>query len=339
MVHGRTGSMGGSGHRKDISANMSNQEQRRQCLTVPGALEDVMGRIFEVQRFSIHDGPGIRTTVFLQGCPLRCLWCHNPEGMSFRPGVSFDAEKCIGCGYCFGACEQGGHKRNEAGAHVLDRSVCRGCGKCAAECYAGALEVIGREVSAGEVVREAMRDEAFYRTSGGGLTLSGGEPLAQIEFAEAILIGARAAELHCAVETSGYVEFERFRRLMPLVDLFLYDIKETDEKRHLAYTGMPAGLGVENLRALHELGAAILVRLPIVPGLNDREEHFAGVAELVKSLPRLLGVEVMPYHPMGAGKHARMGINAAMEPVAMPDDATVQGWRRKLRELGVNVVG
>lgn len=301
------------------------------------AKSGIIGQIFEIQRFSIHDGPGIRTTVFMKGCPLRCLWCHNPEGMARGPLLSFLPEKCIGCGYCFSVCPQGGHKLLD-NRHVLERGRCLACGRCAEKCYAGALERVGRDISVEDALDEVLKDKPFYETSGGGMTLSGGEPLLQIDFTAALLGQAKAAGLHCAIETCGQAEPERFDRIRPFTDLFLYDIKETDPERHLDFTGVATEGILANLRRLHDAGASVLVRLPIVPGLNDRPDHFAAIARLAAELPGLLGFEVMPYHRLGTSKLKRFGLEEdRLAAVQAPSPATVADWVRSLRALGVKV--
>ena len=297
------------------------------------------GRVFDIQRYSIHDGPGIRTTVFLKGCPLQCLWCHNPEGISPEPLLSFTPDRCINCGACVDACPNRAHAMDPQKGHVLLRDRCSVSGECASVCHSRALEIVGTDMSADDVLDRALRDRLFFETSGGGITLSGGEPLLQAAFAEALLEGAKNAGVHTAVETCGHVDFARFARVMPHTDLFLYDIKETDETLHRKHTGVAGTRILDNLRALHEAGASVLVRLPIVPGLNDRQDHFERVASIVKPLPRLLGVEVMPYHGLGAGKRRRFGMESdgSADPPS-PDQETVARWVASLRRLGVRVV-
>ncbi len=298
-----------------------------------------MGRVFDIQRFSIHDGPGIRTTVFLKGCPLRCLWCHNPESIRPEPLLSFVADKCIDCGDCVDVCSSRAHLMDGQGRHVFLREKCVACGECVGACPSGALELAGRDVSSDEVLELVLRDRLFYEASGGGVTLSGGEPLLQIEFAEALLSGAKNAGVHTAVETAGHVNFARLARVAPYTDMFLYDVKETDDALHRKFTGVPNKHILDNLRQLHDTGAHVLVRLPVVPGLNDREEHFREVARVVKPLSGLLGVEVLPYHSLGIAKRDRFGLGSdgGDDPVP-PDRETVAGWVDFLRSLGVDVI-
>jgi glycyl-radical enzyme activating protein len=299
--------------------------------------QQLTGRIFEIQRFSVHDGPGIRTTVFMKGCTLRCLWCHNPEGIDSGNVLSFLPDRCIGCGYCFRTCKRNAHKMH-GDHHVLDREACAVCGSCTEECYSRALELVGRDVTVADVLKEVLRDKPFYETSGGGMTLSGGEPLMQAEFSAELLHAAKLAGLHCAIETCGHVTQEKFMRIMADVDLFLYDIKDTNPARHHELTGATNEQVLDNLRFLHDAGAAVLVRLPIIPGLNDLEDHFQGIAGLATRLPKLLGFEIMPYHPLGTSKHFRFGTKDALGAIASPTPTMINTWVGALRGLGVNIV-
>ena len=296
------------------------------------------GRVFDIQRFSIHDGPGIRTTVFLKGCPLRCLWCHNPEGLSLAPIISFVPEKCIGCGFCFRTCRQHAHSLQD-GRHLFHRELCRSCGECTKECYTQALELIGKEMTAAEVMAQVLRDLPFYETSGGGMTLSGGEPLHQPDFALELLKAAKTAGLHCCLETSGFAAAEVLRNVCQWVDLFLFDIKETDAQRHREFTGVSNEMIFSNLRALHAAGAGIVLRLPIIPGLNARDDHFAGIAALVHELPKVKGVELMFYHPLGESKVQRFGLSDGKRArVETPNVELERYWISELERRGVWVI-
>ena len=305
----------------------------------PNTGHSELGRIFDIQRFSVHDGPGIRTTVFMKGCPLRCLWCHNPEGISTSTHLSYTPNSCIGCAACTRVCPEDAHEIDSDGRHALKRDRCVVCGRCVEECFSGALELVGREVSVAQVMDEVLRDRDFYETSGGGLTLSGGEPLAQIAFTEALLARARGEKVHTAVETCGHASEDHVLRIRELVDLFLYDLKETDGRRHREYTGVSNARILGNLKALHDAGAKIVLRLPIVPGMNDREDHFEAIAALTDALPDLCGVEIMPYHKLGASKSDRMGIAAVgQKSWRTPETEEVAGWKASLERRGVCLV-
>ena len=223
--------------------------------------------------------------------------------------------------------------------HVFLREKCTTHGNCAAVCPSKALEVVGRELTYDEVLDQVLRDQMFYETSGGGVTLSGGEPLLQIDFAEELLRGVKKASVNTAVETAGHVTFDRLARVAPYVDLFLFDIKDTNDAEHRKNTGVPNTRILQNLRELHDAGATILVRLPMIPGLNDRQDHFEGVGRLLKPLTGLLGVEVMPYHSLGISKRPRFGFEAdgGNDPEP-PSGETIAEWVATLREMGLKVL-
>jgi pyruvate formate lyase activating enzyme len=284
-----------------------------------------MGLVFDIQRFSIHDGPGIRTTVFLKGCPLRCTWCHNPESQSRAPEVFFSADKCIGCRACHAVCPHGCHRFDE-GIHVYHREDCDLCGQCLEQCAPKALERVGRSVSVDEVIEQVLRDRPFYRDDG-GLTVSGGEPMSQAGFTIALLQAAKQHQLHTCIETCGQAPWKQFADLLPLVDLFLYDLKETQAQRHLQYTGVENHLILQNLLRLDQAGAKLVLRCPLVPGVNDRPDHLAGIATVANSLHNLVAIDLLAYHALGRSKARRLGRQPA-EAVADPTPAMIEGWRQ-----------
>jgi pyruvate formate lyase activating enzyme len=271
------------------------------------------GRIFNIQRFSIHDGPGIRTTVFLKGCPARCLWCHNPESLSPWPELLLFPERCVDCGTCVRTCP-----------HGTDPAACIACGNCADACPAGARQLAGRTVSVADVMREVEADRVFFDQSGGGLTLSGGEPLAQFRFAHALLVAARAAGLSTALDTCGGGSTEALLALAPLVDTFLYDLKIADQARHRRYTGLPLEPILANLEALGARHTNIWLRVPIVPGFTDDEDCLAVTAKLAARNPGVRRVHLLPYHRTAAAKFDRLGRPYALAAVMPPDAARLR---------------
>lgn len=285
----------------------------------------MQGTIFHLQKFCVNDGPGIRTTVFLKGCPLNCLWCHNPESKSTEVEILFDGAKCMGCGQCAAVCPSGCHALTDRG-HRYHRDGCTRCTACTEGCYAGALEAAGRTVSVEAVLDEVCKDEAFYRNSGGGLTLSGGEPMAQFDFSYALLSAAKARGLHTCMETCGFAPPAHYRRIAPLVDLFLFDYKLTDSAAHRRYTGVPNEPILENLRLLDRLGAAIILRCPIIPTINDTPDHFSGIAGTANALRHVAEIQIEPYHPLGSGKSALLGKPYPLEHLTFPESSTVTCW-------------
>jgi pyruvate formate lyase activating enzyme len=253
--------------------------------------------IFDIQRYSVHDGPGIRTVVFFKGCPLRCQWCQNPESLRRSPELGFLLERCIGSGNCKSACPEGAIL---SGAKRVDRSRCTLCGDCVETCYAEALKMIGGELGADELIHEVSRDRPFYRDSGGGVTLSGGEPLLQIDFVEEFCSRCREEGLSLVVETCGAVPFDSFRRVLPFVDLFLYDVKAIDPSLHKAWTGSDNRTILSNLERLGKSGTTVVPRVPIVPGYTALSSNLDQIAaHLEGSFPE---VHVLPYHRWGESK-------------------------------------
>lgn len=264
------------------------------------------GVVFDIQRFSVDDGPGVRTTVFFKGCPLRCKWCHNPESQSKERCVAYYDHKCLHCGRCAQLCEC--HSVKD-GKHTLDRSHCIRCGKCVLSCPNVALELLGEEMTAEQVLAEVCKDEVFYRNSGGGVTFSGGEPLMQSEFLMELLQLSKQRGLHTCIETCGFASPSVLRRVAPLVDLFLFDLKETDEESHLRLTGVPLEPILSNLKLLHELGAPVILRCPIIPTINDRQEHLDAIAAIASGMENVLSVEVMAYHTLGISKYRALDMD------------------------------
>ena len=277
------------------------------------------GMVFDIEKFAVHDGPGIRTVVFLKGCPLRCVWCHNPESQLAEPEILFSPEKCIGCGWCFECCPNRCHAMEE-GRHVFRRESCVRCGKCAEKCYAGALENVGKPMSVEAVMAEVLEDRLFYDNSGGGLTLSGGEPLAQFEFTRELLAAAKKERLHTCVETCGFTEFTRLEALLPLVDLWLWDVKATGEELHRRLTGGSAAPILDNLRRMDAAGAALILRCPLIPGVNDGEAHLRHIAGLANTLKSVRRIDLEPYHPLGENKNRRLGREEGFSAPFVPED-------------------
>ncbi len=291
------------------------------------------GLIFDIQRTSMHDGPGIRTTVFFKGCPLQCLWCHNPESRSTQPQVLFNWEKCVHCFFCVEACEHGA-QQIEAGRHVMAHALCVACGTCSQSCMHDALKIIGEEWAVGGVMAEVERDRAFYENSGGGITLSGGEPMGQFDFAVEILRTCRARGIHTCLETSGFAPWRKYQEILPLVDLFLFDYKVTEPDSHRDLVGVPNELILANLDHLYRAGVAIILRCPLIPGVNDTPAHLEGIVKIAEKYPDLHGIEIMAYHDLGRDKGLRLGRAYPLEGVKSADEAIKQKWLESLAALG-----
>lgn len=294
------------------------------------------GLIFDLKKFSLHDGPGIRTTVFFKGCPLQCWWCHNPEGIRPEQELLLRPNCCIRCGACVEACPQGalsaGGEAPRAG-----EGFCTQCGACVEACYAGARELVGRWMAASEVLAEIECDAVFYDESGGGVTVSGGEPLLQPDFLRALLRGCRDRGMHTALDTCGYAPWEVLDGIREWVDLFLYDLKLLDDARHRQYTGVSNALILENLRALAERGQRIWLRVPVIPGINDGDRDVRRLGAFAAGLPHLERVDLLPYHPLARQKYSRLGFAYALPDVRAPSAERLEQIRDALAAFGLPV--
>ena len=289
---------------------------------------EIKGKIFNIQRYCTHDGPGIRTTVFLKGCPIRCAWCHNPESHAFYEEIGYNRLSCIKCGKCIEVCPNNAHfvKDNE---HLFDREKCKRCLKCVEVCPS-ALEKIGKVVTVKEVIDEVMEDKIFYKHNG-GITLSGGEPLSQPEFALALLKMAKEKGITTCIETCGFAPYEVLENIKPYVDLFLYDYKLTDANLYKKYIGVDNALILENLFKLDNSGAKIILRCPIIPNINDNEEHFNGIIKVANLLKNLVRVEIEPAHTIGDAKYLEIGCLRPNINYKTPTEQQVDSWLQLLQ--------
>ncbi len=290
------------------------------------------GTIFNIQRFSIHDGPGIRTTVFFKGCNLKCVWCHNPESISFRKEVEIYQEKCIGCGKCFVNCPHNAHYLDVNGVHHIDRSLCDGCFICTDHCYAEALVAVGQEITVEDLLKSLMTDEPYYKESGGGITFSGGECMTQIDFLFETLKACKENGLHTAVDTAGNLPWHHFEKIMPFTDLFLYDIKAADSMAHREMTGSENTLILGNLRKLSDANKRLFVRIPYIPGKNDQE--LMGIAAILKDI-KVEKVELMPFHRLGEGKYKALDLAAETNLTPIPSDKEINIAIQMLKSQGI----
>ncbi len=294
------------------------------------------GIIFDLKRYSINDGPGIRTTVFFKGCPLRCPWCHNPEGQSFFPEVILRPSRCLsGCSECISVCEPKALSKSEA-APALEREKCTLCRKCADLCPAQAIEIAGYPVGVAEVMAEVEKDRIFYEESWGGVTFSGGEPLAQPDFLSELIAACRKKDLHTAVDTCGYAPADALARAAE-ADLFLYDLKIMDEKKHDDLTGQPNSVILDNLRNLVDRGNKVIVRFPIIPGVNDDDQNVRALVAFLKDLKRISEVSLLPYHKLGLEKRRGLARKRPAGVFSTPEGHRIERIKADFESAGFTV--
>lgn len=294
-----------------------------------------MGIIFNIQRYCLHDGDGIRTTVFFKGCPLRCIWCHNPEGLSQKVSISYNKDKCTLCGRCTQLCSE---REIEGGMLSFDRSKCIACGECVNGCLYGANEIIGKEISADEVMATVLKDKIYYKTSGGGMTLSGGEPSMQEDFAIELIRKAKENGVYAFVETCGIGNRRFYEKAGELSTGFLFDIKCMDPVKHKALTGASNEKILSNLLYLFDIGAEVIIRLPMIPGINDTDEDIRAICCFLNEYEgKYRRAEIMPYHSFGAAKAERLGNeNTYLAKDATDDDKA--RWTKAFLTNGINIM-
>ena len=304
-------------------------------------------RLFEIERYALNDGPGIRSVVFFKGCPLRCLWCSNPESQNGAPSLLYRKNQCIGCGNCLQACpqdaispsvsENSAADGTQTGGIRIDRDLCDGCGACVETCYTGALSLAGGEWSVEEAMDVILKDETYYRSSGGGVTFSGGEPTSQPEGLAALAGRCRENTIHTCIETCGYFSWETVEPLLTDIDLFLYDIKHMDSDRHRELTGVGNEGILENFIRLVRSGREVIARLPIIPGANDDEANLRATADFLHSRSPGIRVDILPYHRLGNSKYPCLGMEYELPEAGPLSDGEVNRITALFRERGLSV--
>ncbi len=294
------------------------------------------GMVSNIQRYSTQDGPGIRTTVFLKGCPLNCWWCHNPEGRSGNPQVIIQESRCVLCGECIVICPTAGSNSSDEAPRKAG-AECTLCGACVDACPTGARQMTGGRRTVDEVIAEVVKDSIFYDDSGGGVTFSGGEPLMQPRYLRALLEACRARGIHTAVDTCGYAPLENLRDAVPATDLFLYDLKFMDEASHIRYTGVSNAVILANLEELGQVHGNIWLRIPIIPGLNDSEDQLDAMARFAASVPGVRQVNLLPYHRTGVQKFKRLGQNYHLPGLRPPTKEQMDSALARFSAAGLNV--
>jgi len=295
----------------------------------------IRGTIFNIQKYSTHDGPGIRTTVFLKGCPLKCVWCHNPESQSCEKQIIFSVEKCIGCNSCIDNCLQECVTFINK-EQIVDKVKCSLCGECTKNCPTNAMEMVGISMTVDEVMKEIEKDIVFYEESRGGVTISGGEPLMQFEFINAILIKCREKGIHTALDTCGYSSWRKIYELSKNVDLFLYDIKHINDDRHIELTGVSNKQILDNLYKLAKIESNVWIRVPIIPGVNDDDENILGIGKLMNLL-KLRDLFILPYHNIATEKYKKLGKEYDLSNIKTPANDNMKEIESKFKNFGLNV--
>lgn len=296
---------------------------------------NVQGTVFDIQRFSLHDGPGIRTIVFLKGCPLSCVWCSNPESQGSSPVVMYKQDECLHCGRCAAACKRKAiHLDRKT---LIDRSICTSCGECVNACPSGALVMKGRRMTVQQVVKELKKDATTYRRSGGGITLSGGEPLVQHEFAAQLLHACKAQGWHTAIETTGFGSEEAVDRVIPFVDTVLLDIKHMDLEKHKRFTGAANDVILRNAQRISRISETV-VRVPVIPGFNYSQEELEAIAKFAKTLRGVRTIHLLPYHTFGENKYALLGREYGLSDIKPIKPEELEPYREAVERHGFRCV-